>query len=93
MLIAGTGISRNPHMYGDLLLTPKQEKLLNIDGRAMIQGFKDGINFWPNRIVPYQLDSRLSKCHENNYGLYLHTCTYDMVKWLWSQAQASNTKL
>ena len=52
-------------MYGDLLLTPEQEKLLMIDvgdgGEA--QGFLNrGVRFWPNGIVPYELDSSLSEC-------------------------------
>ena len=57
-----TGLAKNPHMYGDLLLTPEQEKLLNIGDGSVAQGFLDGVvRFWPNGIVPYELDSRLSK--------------------------------
>lgn len=48
-------------MYGDLLLTPEQEKLLNIDEGGVAQGFLNGVRFWPNAIVPYELDFRLSK--------------------------------
>lgn len=57
------GLAKNPHMYGDLLLTPEQEKLLNIggSGTSVIQGFLTAVRFWPNRILPYQLDSSLSK--------------------------------
>ena len=58
---AETGIATSPHMYGDLLLTPEQEKLLNIDEGGVAQGFLNGIRFWPNSIVPYELDFRLSK--------------------------------
>ena len=51
-------------MYGDLLLTPEQEKQLSTDvhGDAVAQGFKEGARLWPYGIVPYQLDSQLSKC-------------------------------
>jgi hypothetical protein len=51
-------------MYGDLLLTPEQEKLLNIDDSGVAQGFLNprlAVRFWPNGIVPYELDSSLSK--------------------------------
>ena len=48
-------------MYGDLLLTPEQEKLLSTGGEGVTQGFKEGAKLWPNGIVPYQLDSSLSK--------------------------------
>ena len=51
-------------MYGDLLLTPEQEKLLiiNVDDGGEAQGFLNrGVRFWPNGIVPYELDSTLSE--------------------------------
>lgn len=57
-----TGIADNPHMYGDLLLTPKQEKELLIgDGEADEEGIKNGVKLWPRGRVVYELDSRLSK--------------------------------
>ena len=51
-------------MYGDLLLTPEQEKLLiiNVGDGSEAQGFLNrGVRFWPNGIVPYELDSSLSE--------------------------------
>ena len=51
-------------MYGDLLLTPEQEKLLiiNVGDGGEAQGFLNrGVRFWPNGIVPYELDSSLSE--------------------------------
>ena len=49
-------------MYGDLLLTPEQEKeLLVNDGEAEGEGIRQGARLWPNSQVVYELDSRLSK--------------------------------
>lgn len=71
-LLSENGIARNPHMYGDLLLTPEQEKQLSVGDESVIQGIKQGVKLWPNGIVPYELDFRLSKklilycCHACN---------------------------
>ena len=56
-----TGIAKNPHMYGDLLLTPDQEKKLLGGGEGTTQGFKYSARRWPNGIVPYEFDKQLSK--------------------------------
>lgn len=49
-------------MYGDLLLTPEQEKeLLVNDGEAEGEGIRRGVKLWPRGRVVYELDSRLSK--------------------------------
>lgn len=60
-ILIETGIAKNPHMYGDILLTPEQEKVLNIGDKGVAQGIKQGAKLWPNSIVPYQFDFRLSK--------------------------------
>ena len=58
-----TGVADYPNMYGDLLLTPEQEKRLLInDGKAAEEeGIKQGLKLWPKGRVVYELDSRLSK--------------------------------
>ena len=56
-----TGISKNPHMYGDLLLTPDQEKKLLVGGESTEQGFQYSARPWPNGVVPYNFDNQLSK--------------------------------
>ena len=49
-------------MHGDILLTPEQEKLLYGGGsEGVAQGFLYVAREWPGGIVPYQLDTRLSK--------------------------------
>ena len=61
LILIETGIAKNPHMYGDILLTLEQEKVLNIGDGDVAQGIKQGAKLWPNSIVTYQLDFRLSK--------------------------------
>ena len=58
-----TGIAEKPHMYGDLLLSPEQEKqlLLSNEEEGVAQGFLVGANIWPGGVVPYELDPHLSK--------------------------------
>lgn len=56
-----TGIAKSPHMYGDLLLTPDQEKKLLVGGESTAQGFLYSARPWPNGIVPYNFDNQLSK--------------------------------
>ena len=59
------GSAKFPHMYGDLLLTPEQEKEM-IGGRnGAAQGFLYTATRWPNGVVPFQLDARLSKLSFN----------------------------
>ena len=58
------GISSNPNMIGDLVLTPEQKQLLidengPEDGNA--QGFRDNVKFWTNGLIPYELDNSLSE--------------------------------
>ena len=50
-------------MYGDLLLTPEQEKELIVGDSDSIeeQGIRTGAKLWPNGRVFYEIDSRLSK--------------------------------
>ena len=63
--ILETGIASEPHIYGDLILTPEQEKVLlnegpgSEEGRA--QAFLIGARFWPNGVVSYELDRRLNE--------------------------------
>lgn len=60
--ISETGVADMPNMYGDLLLTPEQEReLLVNDGEAEEEGIKQGVKLWPKGQVVYELDSRLSK--------------------------------
>ena len=56
-----TGIAKNPHIFGDLLLTPDQEKKLLVGGKGTAQGFKYSARLWPNGVVPYDFDNQLSK--------------------------------
>ena len=54
-------------MYGDLLLTPEQEKQLLVgDSEASKQGIKEGVTLWPNGEMAYKLDFRLSKLMNMN---------------------------
>ena len=48
-------------MYGDLLLTPDQEKRLLVGGESTAQGFEYSVRTWPNGVVPYVFDKKLSK--------------------------------
>ena len=65
LLISETGVSCMPHMYGDLLLTPEQEKILLKEGpgseEGVAQAFLVGAYLWPDGIVYYDLDQSLSK--------------------------------
>ena len=66
--ISETGVADMPNMYGDLLLTPEQEReLLVNDGEAEEEGIKTGVKLWPKGQVVYELDSRLSKQIHNTY--------------------------
>ena len=47
-------------MFGDLLLTKEQEEML-LGGKASAQGFLYAATRWPNGVVPYYIDSNLSK--------------------------------
>ena len=64
-LISETGVSRMPHMYGDLLLTPEQEKILLNEGpgseEGLAQAFLIGASLWPDGIIYFDFDERLSK--------------------------------
>ena len=51
----------NQHMYGDLILTPEQEKVLLTGGDSSLQGILHGVKLWPNGVVPYKLSRGLSK--------------------------------
>ena len=45
-------------VYGDIVLTPEQEKFLITDREpSLVQGFFNRANKWPNATVPYVLDS------------------------------------
>lgn len=52
-------------MYGDLLLTPEQERVLLHEGPGSgvgtAQAFLVGARLWPNGVVSYELDRRLSE--------------------------------
>ena len=64
-------------MYGDLLLTPEQEKqlLLSNEEEGVTQGFLIGAKLWTNGVVPYELDRSLSKLiGVPAYSLYSGTC-------------------
>ena len=61
-------------MYGDLILTPDQEKEMVNGGKGTAQGFRYSATPWPNGVVPYVLDYRLSK--------YLATdCVHIILTW------------
>ena len=52
----GTGAAEIPHMFGDLLLTPEQEKRLISKGgelEGMEQGYLYEARLWPWGIVPF----------------------------------------
>ena len=60
--LSETGVADYPNMYGDLLLTPEQEKQLLVnDGEVEEEGIKQGVKLWPKGRVVYELDSHLSK--------------------------------
>ena len=73
--LSETGVADNPNMYGDLLLTPEQEKeLLVNDGEAEEEGIKQGVKLWPKGQLVYELDSRLSKPGILNYTHIVEGC-------------------
>ena len=51
----------NPHVYGDLVLTPDQENKMIGGGDGTAQGFLYAATPWPDGVVPFKLDRRLSK--------------------------------
>lgn len=55
-----TGISDNPNVLGDLVLTPEQMKLLD-DGNGTAQGLHYLARRWPNGVVPFQFHPKLSE--------------------------------
>ena len=58
----GDGIAEKPNVFGDIVLTPEQEKFLIPDHQlSLVQAFFDGATKWPNAEVPYVLDSTLSE--------------------------------
>ena len=81
LILTETGIAKNPHMYGDILLTPEQEKVLNIGDGGVAQGIKQGAKLWPNSIVPYQLHFRLSKyvIMKTISSMSNHWCILDII--------------
>ena len=59
------GIASNPRVYGDLVLTHDQEKILINGGNGAAQGFLYTARRWPNGVVPFKLDTTLSKLSFN----------------------------
>ena len=50
-LVSETGIASEPHMYGDLLLTPEQEKVLFNEGPGSEEGLARAFLIGANAIV------------------------------------------
>ena len=51
------GVAKWPNVYGDIILTPEQEKFLIPDHElSLVQGFFNRANKWPMAEVPYELD-------------------------------------
>lgn len=76
-VIIESGASDNPQMYGDLLLTAEQENILLNEApqnseEGQTQGFLIGAQLWPDGVVPYDGDRRLSKL-EHTVLLYMYS--------------------
>ena len=52
-------------MYGDLVLTPDQEKKMIVGGNGAAQGFLHTATPWPNGVMPFRLSRTLSKLSFN----------------------------
>ena len=48
-------------MYGDLMLTPDQEKMLLEGSEGRAQGILYSARRWPGGVMPYHIDARMSK--------------------------------
>lgn len=97
-MFSETGVAYEQHTYGDLLLTPEQEKLLLIKGsggseKAITQGFLVGARIWPDGIVPFELDRRLSKLEKIDrmslYYIYCVNNSFHLIYCIDSQARSA----
>ena len=81
-LLVETGISKNPNVFGDLVLTPDQIKSLE-GGEGRAQGFRYTARRWTYGVIPYEFDRNLSELcmvkqtHQPIISHIIHAlCTY-----------------
>ena len=66
LLIAENGISKQPNVIGDLVLSPEQRQKLVNGGGATSQATVAGAILWPNAVIPYVIDVSFSKFKVTN---------------------------
>lgn len=65
------GVANQPHMYGDLLLTPTQEEQLLKASDSIKQ--TSAITLWPTQFIGYMLDKELSEFGDSAWMARLRT--------------------
>ena len=81
------GVAKRPNVYGDLVLTPKQEKLLILDHELSLEQVFPGSDLsklpiaikWPNAELPYEIASTFDSILSELENLLKLMC----LRWHW----------